>query len=102
MVFLSFHIFHLKPTTGNFASELFSPCPRNLSARIWEVSRDRRLGRLLLEELRDPLHLAAERVDHPDVLLGQDADRHHLAEPLESGQVLEGVRSVPHSVVGGL
>ena len=80
---------------------VFLPCPCNFSRRIRKVSWDRRPRILFLEELCDPLHLVAERVDHPDVLLSQDSDRHHLAQTLKSGEVLERVGGVPHAVVGG-
>ena len=39
---------------------------------------------LFLEELCDPVHLLAERVDHPHVLLTEAANRNVLGKALKS------------------
>ena len=76
--------------------------PVDAARGVGIVARHGRACLLALEELGDPVHLDAEGVDHALVFVHHAPDGQDTGEPLEAGQILEGVGRVPDSIVGGL
>ena len=59
--------------------------PVDPARRLWEVSGNRSVVLLLLEEPRHPVHLRAEGGDHPCVFVHHPSDRQHLCQLLKPG-----------------